>query len=377
MALTISKQPTANSLQLANSPILIQAVSTNVSDDDFKYQCKVYIWHGERVADKPSTPSYTLEKQPNASISQNVIFNISGLIRSELDEIEPSSMTSTIEDVSTGACWAYVQILGIGDSTETENGNEFYVTRGYSPSSREEINGSAGFVSGGRIMTRPSNTEVYLDHAFYVPVIRQGSPSVTIIDEQGNDHTETLTANSSNSATRIQYVDIIALFKDELGGNGSTLTYRTTTDASDNVVLSLATECKFDVIPVMYLNRFGVFETLFMSKKKTRSMTYSRVNYKRSAFIDSYDVNLSRKMVVGEAEVETKYTLNSTFLDEAENSMYEDLLLSTYVCIYVDSKWRQVAVDNTSFQEKTHLNDRLIRHSITFTQGFSDVNMFQ
>jgi hypothetical protein len=143
------------------------------------------------------------------------------------------------------------------------------------------------------------------------------------------------------------------------------------------VVLSIATECKFDVIPVMYLNRFGVFETLFMSKKKTRSMTYNRVGYKRSAFIDSYDVNLSRKMLVSASEVETKYTLNSTFLDEAENAMYEDMLLSTYVCIKVDGKWRQVAVDNTSFQEQTHLNDRLIRHSITFTQGFSDVNMMQ
>jgi hypothetical protein len=114
-----------------------------------------------------------------------------------------------------------------------------------------------------------------------------------------------------------------------------------------------------------------------MSKKKTRNVSYNRVNYKRTAFTDSYDIDLSRKMFVTASESETKYTLNSDYLDEAENAMYEDLLLSTYICINVDGKWRQVAVDNTQFKEKTSLNDRLIQHTLTFTQGFSDVNQFQ
>jgi hypothetical protein len=337
----------------------------------------VYIWHGDRTSNKPSTANYTLEKSPNAAISNRVVFNISGLIQSELTEITPKSMTQTIEDIGTGACWVYVEVLGVGSSTTTTNGNEFYVTRGYNPASREEMNGSAGFVSGGRVAMRPNHTDAYLEHPFYVPVIRQGAPSVTITDELGNDYTETLTASTTNSATRVQYVDIMAIFIDELGGNGSTLRYRTTTDAADDVTLNMVCESKFYVVPVMYLNRFGVFETLFMSKKKTRNVSYNRVNYKRTAFTDSYDIDLSRKMFVTASESETKYTLNSDYLDEAENAMYEDLLLSTYICINVDGKWRQVAVDNTQFKEKTSLNDRLIQHTLTFTQGFSDVNQFQ
>lgn len=224
---------------------------------------------------------------------------------------------------------------------------------------------------------RPEYSTIYKDYAFYIPVIRQGNPRVYIEDEQGNDFTLTLTATASNNDTRVQYVDIVDMWKVELGGNGSTLTYRTTTSASDNITLNVGCEPKYDVVPVMYLNRFGVFETLFMSKKKTRSMTYNRIKYNRSAFVDSYDLNMSRKMTISGSSVETKYTLNSDFLDQDENAMYEDLLLSTYVCIKVDGKWKQVVVDNTDFTEKTHLNDRLIRHTITFTQGFSDVNMIQ
>ncbi|MDY6960165.1 MAG: hypothetical protein SVK08_13520, partial [Halobacteriota archaeon] len=206
---------------------------------------------------------------------------------SEFDEVEPSSMTDRTEYILKGGKWAKVVIKGIGDSTETTAGNRFYVTRGYNLMSREEINGSNGWSSGEQVIVRPEYSTIYSEHPFYVPIIRDGNSLIYVKDDQGTDYTASLSGSAGNSSQRVEYVDVMDILKRELSASSGTLTYRTTSDTADEITFNVGCETKYDTIPVMYLNRYGVWETLFMSKKKTRTMTYNRVNYKRSAFVDS------------------------------------------------------------------------------------------
>ena len=113
-----------------------------------------------------------------------------------------------------------------------------------------------------------------------------------------------------------------------------------------------------------------------MSKKKVRTNSISSVQYQRPHFIDDNSIDMSRKGVsTYNTQTKVSYTLNSDLLDEAENEMYIDLYRSEHIAIHVDGVWKHVTIDNKQYTEQTSLNDRIIRHTITFTQGYTDENL--
>ena len=59
---------------------------------------------------------------------------------------------------------------------------------------------------------------------------------------------------------------------------------------------------------------------------------------------------------------------------EAYNDVMQDLLLSEYVWLYLNSDWQPVTVTKSSLLKKTSVNDRLIQYTIEVQESNDIIN---
>ena len=374
MALTIETQPTT--LAFTGSPILVELSSTNVAQEDFKFTLDVYIYTG---SSKPANPTYSVSKLPNSSISNKTIFNLSKLIDSEIEH-KPLGDFSAVQTIigDDSAKWLEFTAKGTynGGSDTDVVGNKVYCLGGYTLTADETINGIHGLNNTTLAMNRPDNTTAFNDYDFFVPILRDYHDRI-VIGYNNTSTTITVTQDETKSKNRVCYINVTKRLRDNHSWTGD-FNYKVSNGTNETPVTNVTSgsESKYSVVPVAYTNRYGLIEVLYMSKKKVRTNTITSVNYKRPHFISSHDIDVSRiAMEVGNTQTKVSYTLNSDFMDETENDMFLDLYRSGYICLYINNKWIQVLIDGKQFTEQTHLNDKLIAHTITFSQGYNDENM--
>ena len=373
MALTITKQPASNGLYFADSPILIEMISTQVAQTGFAYKLEVTIWSGG-ISDSNSV-TYTLRKLPNPENSNRALFDVSKLIQDQLEHPTAKNFTARVEDIGTGGIWCKITAKATWGSSGSEStaGNTWYNTQGYTFMDKERVNETIAVRD--MLMIRPTDTEVY--GSTYIPVLRSDFDQV-IVTAGSETHTQTLTASATESDTRIQYVDVYDIFEDEITGSYDEFKVKLSdgTNESSQYTFYVGCESRFVPIPIMYLNQYGVIETLFLEKKHVRSRSYERISFKRAHIIDSVDIDMSRKgNTTFNVTSQVSHVMNTGFLDEAENTMIEQLMISPYIVAKLDDVWRQVVVNDMELQEKTSRNDRLIQYSISLTEGHKEINI--
>ena len=373
MALTINEQPSG--LCFTKSPLLVKMTSTNAAEDDFVYKLEVFIYNGTTA---PGTATYTLSKKPNTSISNSAIFNIGRLVEAEIANRPPSSLTADNNTINKGLTWVKVVAKAewTNSGSETTTGNTFSATLGYTFTEDESLNHDHGLSNTALAMTRPNNTTVYFGHDFFVPIVREYHTTLTI-KYGANTQTFTPTSNTSNSANRVIFYNVTKILKDDYSHEDDfSFKLSDATDDTGFIEVKAGCESKHTVIPVIYLNRYGLWEVLYMAKKSVRTNTVESKQYHNPHFVSDNTINMSRKghTTLNES-TKVEYTLNSDFVSEAENEMYLDLFRSSHVCLHIDGKYKHCTIQDKQFVERTSLNDRMISHTITFMQGYTDENM--
>lgn len=133
---------------------------------------------------------------------------------------------------------------------------------------------------------------------------------------------------------------------------------------------------KHDVIPVKYINKFGLWATFFFQMKHVERVDVESHSYTRSLLdytnmtLDQYAHSQSRVVTGGKQRL----TLNTQFLDEYYNIQMEELLFSEYVWVYYEGDWMPVQVETQSFEKKTHVNDKLVQYTISVIQASTYIN---
>ena len=70
----------------------------------------------------------------------------------------------------------------------------------------------------------------------------------------------------------------------------------------------------------------------------------------------------------------TKVLLNTEYIDECYNEVIQDIMLSEYVYIYFNTRWRTVNISTSSLTFKTSVNDRLIQYSLEMEYANQVIN---
>ena len=133
---------------------------------------------------------------------------------------------------------------------------------------------------------------------------------------------------------------------------------------------------------ITFINKFGVQQVLWFFLKKNKSMSRKNEGYKANTLTypntnnpATYSVQNAPNKVFNTTAKQT-HKLSSGYYPEGLNAYFEQLLLSEYVWLKLESSNVRIPVNvkTSSMDFKTSVNDRLIEYTIDFEEAFNHIN---
>lgn len=189
--------------------------------------------------------------------------------------------------------------------------------------------------------------------------------AVTIKSYPNNQIDETLTEPTTiNSGSVVQnvFVDVSAATTDEyieIVYNGVTTT------------LLITDECRYTPLDICFQNKEGAMQTLTFFKAKTDSMTVTSEMFESDR---GQPLAGNHQMVTYNVQAQSKFKMNSGFVDESLNETFKQLLLSERVYQLNGSAYIPLKLGSKSIEYKTRMKDRLINYEIEFEYAFNEIN---
>lgn len=358
----------------ARSPYFINI--SGVANDETEVH--LYIWNGIGAA--PGTPTRILAKPIPTSLITEVSYNISPFLREYL-AFETS--TATVNYTGAGLfdvyAWCNVTVKtylnGVLGSTTTYKVFDGYTDylSGYNKD-RGDIHLDEGtyyyyYDSVNALATydsiRPGSINL---------ITGTGSPKVkyTNLDTAA---TTTITLTASR-VTRMQKVYV--------NYYGS----RCKTELLDNANNVLATyyfypieECKYNVITVDFVNKYGSWERTFMYKASRTSLEYQGTNYNLSTESVDYIETYGTKAVYN-VNFNESISCNTGWVNEDYSDVMRQLLASERVILSGLEEFGSgvsipVRLKTKQLNVQKHINEKLINYPVDFEYAFDGVQNVQ
>lgn len=344
---------------LSRSPFFVSETPL-VSFDEIR--ANLYIYRGDKTADKPTIANYSLSKKIVLALQPKISFDIHKLVNdyvknSYVDTLGTgANTTSTLDSV-----WCYVdaeiysnytfkyrikqQLLivdGFGYTTELANPN---------------IN--------NKVLSSINDHVIYTGANYPLYFITKDLQSITV-----NGINVPFTFNQDFNNQVIGYVNI----SNYIGSSSSFNAVFTYSDDTVTHSFSIKEECRFTVINCIFKNKFGYWQTIPFNKLSKKSIDFENSNY--TGLVASYgEYNLSqhekKTFLLNGSE---KVTVNTDFINENYNALFSELMLSEFV--YLEEKGEVLPVNliKKSFEKKTKLNNKLIQYAMDFEYSFKLMN---
>ena len=151
-------------------------------------------------------------------------------------------------------------------------------------------------------------------------------------------------------------------------------------DTLEEIVISVevVTECTYNPIKCVFVNVRGVKQEFYFFKSNKESASFKNESYKRNILstdvvdnkvVVSYDTNKHTNKVYNK-QGQKSIEVNSGYVDEDNNLLIEELVMSEYVWLVIDDVIYPVDVDTKSLEYQTRLNDQLIKYKLKFKYSF-------
>lgn len=325
----------------------------------------VSVWSGDLAA-PPATPTYALTiPRPTVNFAEFNI-NLSDLIGENLEytpTINLSSTTQVVDSQTNEVKWIKYTATYV-DSTETiaDIVGTFVAVDGY------------GFYNEGVNPTKPTNNVLTLASMRKVsrngfilfPFVNNGTITSIDIDSNGGQINATETITAANQSTKIvQYLEVDV-------SQATTDEYITITTSSGIVTTyEVVDECRYNPIQVIFKNKLGSYDCITLFKKSNESSSS-----KSDEFVNNYisgGTYDTTKHQYQKLNVTAKKTIkaNSGYINQIENTLYEQLLYSDTVYFYESSLLVPVNIKTSSLEYKTRVNDKLVNYELDFEYAYN------
>ena len=342
---------------LTRSPFYITAAGIGILE---KAELKVFIWSGSS-ASKPASATYTISKDALTATSSTIIFEVSELIRDFYNHNRDAYTDSlnTFDDV----LWVETDLTMTPVTGSESLVNSIYLA----------VDGYQGFSDG----VNPQGTNILVnelnildgeDKLLPVFAHSDGIDKVEWLKDSVVIDTDDLSTAVASlfSYDKLQYltnssdVDEIKLY------NSAVL--------QDTITINIVDECKYTPKEVKFYDANGALQRIFMFKKSIETLSTNREDYNSiigGVEFNNYTYSTSKHQyknynITGQKGV----TLNTGYLNEVNNVVLEQLLLSELV--WVDNKPVNIKTDNITYQTRT--NDKLINYTISFDYANNVIN---
>ena len=420
MAVTILNYPATSSL--VESPVLFQVNDTTdaPTSSSFQFVCDLYHWQGDIVTDKPTTPSYTLNKFPVTDYTGNpgTIFDVSPILN--------STMSASLADIYQGTFvqpihaprWFTAEFYGKYLNTTTQTyvttshqsvtgWDNFVALNGYNLWG--ERTGNAGLTSLtpfsqsvvnypilSTVPTDATQSLLNLDVPYYFSVYNlkdndtQGQVYQVEISTDVPSSTYTINLDSANAYTTSSRVAPNTLIEPfmfaTMSQDGGSEVYIEVQDSlgapiGQNITLDIS-QCqkKYEPQRIIFKNRYGAFDQFDFGLVSKRSFSTNVKSYKQNALetplYSTYDTFKGDALYYTEG-IET-LTVNTDYIDESFNEFFKGMLVSDE--IYLVTAKPEATIDedglkatllplvltNNIVQFKTGVVDKLIQYTFEF-----------
>ena len=374
----------------ARSPYYVKAeLSAGAYFIDGEVTFKIYIYPGVLGTDKPITPTYTITKDPsNGNTLAYVVIEISELIRDFLYtkyyvEAQDSvwvevdmSFTEQPYNVQRTINRDYLAFDGFGlfkegalPRTSTDPSNDTYTPQ------LLQDNRTVYFVNGN-IIRIPLFSEPQSE--IVTTVLSSGQWDLVpefweaySANWDSSSNTQNIT-DTNDSNDKIQYLSITGNVED-----GDTITITSTQGNLQYDVITLKELCdpKYTPIRLIFYNKYGALQDVYVNKKSTLSVNVTDEQFNINTFnLDtlSYSVN-DPTMQRFNVQAKESIQVNTDFIVEDLNEPIKQMLVSENVWIDNGTNILPVIIKDTSFKEKTHVNDKLIQYSFNLEYAFNHI----
>jgi hypothetical protein len=140
------------------------------------------------------------------------------------------------------------------------------------------------------------------------------------------------------------------------------------------ITFTVKDECKYDVVNCVFINRFGVPQSMFFTKAQKRGDEIESSEYR--GLISEFGVYNSTQHVYKtfNSNGRTKLSCNTDYLNESDNDIFRELMLSESVWLIEDNTINPVVIDKKTIDYKTSLVDKLIQYTLDFKYSFDIIN---
>lgn len=347
----------------------------------------IKIWDGLSSA-PPSTNNYVITKTPvKSEIDNYVTIEISELIRDYL--------VTEYYDQSIDALWVQVNsTINLVSGDPITNSDLYLAFDGYGDfnvgvNPRTSVDPTTESYTPQTLI---DNRTIYFKRGEDIKIPLFSEPEsnvVTTISGVWNfteEYWDLSNINWDSTSTPIQIDDsldsedkIQYLIIDSTNAlTGDTITITSTVGNLQTDVITLKEiDCdEYDNYRVVFYNKYGALQDVYMPKKSNETVSVKSESYKRNIFNSetlSYNA-LRHQDYTLNVNGNKSITVNSDFLLEEFNEVFEQLFLSEQVWLSLVLDVYAVKLKSKSFNYKTVINDRLIQYSLDLEYANNFIN---
>jgi len=320
------------------------------------YTLRVYVWDGLKLS-PPATASYTMTKPNLATSSGTDKIDISQLINDYID-FEPNGNNQRWVKTTVVYTTTDEDDLDIPQLASTN-----LMLQGYGYG----LDGENAQPPTNKILITGNEFKSYRNGYFNFPFIISESDTVSVTVKSYPDlniddtYTYLPTTNNANLVKNI-LVDLSLSLGDEV----VEIIY------NDVVTTLLVTdECRYTPIDIAFQNKEGALQFITFFKAKTESLNVTSEEFQadRGQAIEGY-----HQMVAFNVNGNSKFKMNTGFVDESMNETMKQLFLSERVWQFDGINYIPLKIGSKTLEYKTRMKDRLINYEVEFEYAFNEIN---
>ena len=332
------------------------------------YTLSIFIWNGLK-ASPPATAKWIITKTNPTSSTGSDKVNISRLINDFIEFAPQSSVTTATIDAAN-QWWVTTSVFYENDATVQQATTSLF-SLGFSYGEQGE---NVTSISSNTLLSKPRMISGAIEYradrngVFTVPILVDESTTTEITAISYPDNEINFSVTEAATTTSSELVQIMWLN-----------VYDTTTDTYIEVkragslvaTIRIKDEVKYTPIDVMFQNKEGAQETITFFKERVDRLNITKETYESDSGQPSSgnhqykDYNFQGKR---------GFTINSGFVDESYNDVFNELMLSKRVYVFLSGVFTPINIKSSSLEYKTRQRNRLLNYSIDYEYSYNEIN---
>lgn len=321
----------------------------------------VYVWQGDKN-NQPTLPAYSLSKQVVQLGQTAISFDINHIAKEYINNSIGNYTLNGVQDVLPDSnCWLWYVARATVDSDfiyQTEGlllgtyGYGFF-QEGYNPMPKNKA-----LITGNRFT-------IYKDQDYRVYFQTTGLTGIYVND--------LLISYEPNTNLNSQMIASINL--KEYTNSQSIFLNLAYNDAPDEeLIFNVKNECFYNIINCVFINKYGYPQSFFLTKVSKHSIDVDGQDYR--GLISEFGVfnTTAHQTVSFNINATEKIKCNTDYLNEIENNIIQEMLLSESIWLIEDGNITPVVLETKTLDYKQQKVERLIQYEFVFKYAFNTIN---